>query len=85
MTVENDQATFDAAQVSTRIFGDDSKTDFVKRRMASGEWPSRKLGPFRRMTEADIQEVLDLSYKPASKAKPSAAGLSPRTRHRRAS
>lgn len=86
MTVEIQQATFDAAQVSTRIFGDDSRTYFVQRRMSSGRWPHRLIGTSRRMTEADIQEALDLEYQPAApNPEPPASGLSPRTRHRRAS
>lgn len=57
----------------------------AKRRMSSGRWPSTQPGRTRMMTAAMVQQVIDMTSTPAYPAPaPSAAGLSPRTRHRRA-
>lgn len=57
----------------------------AKRRMSSGRWPSTQPGRTWMMTAAMVQQVIDMTSTPAYPAPaPSAAGLSPRTRHRRA-
>lgn len=79
-----------AAEIAKRLSPADDpdavSEQMVKRRMSSGRWPSTKIGRLRGMTEAQFQQVLDLEAVDAYPVRqPSASGLSPRTRHRRAS
>lgn len=74
-----------AAEIAARL--PDAVTEqWVARRMSSRRWPSTLLGRHRYMTEAQFQEALDLEAVEAHPSKvANASGLSPRSRHRRAS
>lgn len=80
-------AILSAAEIARRLSPadhPDAVTEaFVKRRMSSGRWPSVKVGRLRGMTEAQFQQAIDIeSSEPYPSKTRSAAGLSPRTRHK---
>lgn len=59
----------------------------VRDRWRSKRWPFTEIGGFRGMTEAQYWEAIAIEAVAATNlpAAPSASGLSPRSRHRRAS
>ncbi len=80
-------AILSAAEIARRLSPadhPDAVTEaFVKRRMSGGRWPSVKVGRLRGMTEAQFQQAIDIeSSEPYPSKTRSAAGLSPRTRHK---
>lgn len=87
--ISTDTRLFSPAEIAARMCPADQPgvvtEAWVKRRISSRSWPSTKLGPIRGMTEAQFQQALDIEAREAHPSPVrSAAGLSPRTRHRKA-
>ena len=72
-----------ARRMSPDSMPDAITPSMVTRRMRSGRWPSTKIGHFRGMTEAHVQEAIDIESIAVTIATqaPPASGISPRSKH----